>query len=569
MPLAGGVIYAGALALTVALCLWLWTPWRSAAPQPVEPVRPGPSPAAVARGGGGGAAEPDPGHCGPLALDVAFRSGMVLQHTKPCIAGSASAPVRLSDGNATAEANPTHCRFVVCLPARPASPVPASLTVQCRAEKAVLEDVLFGDVFYCTGQSNMMLALTHQSTQPLNSSYTYRDTLRRELAAVGPVMRVFVSREWRAPSVPALKGFSSVCWFFGFRLYQALNSPVRPPVLPLGLIADGLPGMPIVAFLEPRRVSSCGNSTCRTLLPQACGVLHTMVRQKRLRGVVERPHHPAYAYKYGVIRTFEHVEVRGVLFYQGETDLLSSSAYACRQRVLLEQLRAAFGPATPFVFTVIAGVPRACSAVTAVRLAQLQLLRPPRPPHVAYATAHDLGHPLDIHPPDKREVGRRLALAVQGLVYGGGPGEGPAVVSVAATLTARGTEATVVLHFGPASAAPFVLRGSPVCGLCCSVSPFVFSASAGVADLFGHGPGPPTKLVRKGRMQCGTDPPGWLRGLQTVADGTRVTVTVPVTPAQLPQHVRHGYEDFPQCGVYDRFGLPALPFERRIVWGGL
>lgn len=49
------------------------------------------------------------------------------------------------------------------------------------------------------GQSNMMLALTHQSTQPLNSSYTYRDTLRQELAAVGPVMRVFVSRG-RAPT---------------------------------------------------------------------------------------------------------------------------------------------------------------------------------------------------------------------------------------------------------------------------------------------------------------------------------------------------------------------------------
>eukprot|EP00667_Euglena_gracilis_P018209 EG_transcript_19308 len=327
-------VWRAAAALIVVLCLLCWTPWQ------------GPTLWRVA------------GPCGLLQLDMAFRSGMVLQHTKPCVAGTAPALVRLSDGNATVEADQTHCRFVICLPARSPSSVPTTLTLQSQGARIVLEDVLFGDVFLCLGQSNMLMSLTHQSHHP-NASYPYQATLQGELALVRPAIRVLDpnSSEWKTPSVSALKHFSAVCWFFGFRLYQALNPPNRSSlrvVVPLGLLTDGWPGVPIVAFLEPRRVSVCGNSSCLALLPRTCGWMRSIMGQRRLQGLLEGPQHPAYAYTRGVIRLLRGVPVRGVLFYQGESDIASSSAYACRQRVLLEQLRVTFGAATPFIFTVIA-----------------------------------------------------------------------------------------------------------------------------------------------------------------------------------------------------------------------
>jgi sialate O-acetylesterase len=107
--------------------------------------------------------------------------------------------------------------------------------------------------------------------------------------------------------------------------------------------------------------------------------------------------------------------LRGFLWYQGESDVEQHAEYARRQVALVRDLRARFGQsAAPFLFVELAGY-RGGANWPLLREAQQQAATEP---HAALVTARDIGDPDNIHPRNKQEVGRRLALLARSRVYG-------------------------------------------------------------------------------------------------------------------------------------------------------
>jgi len=128
-----------------------------------------------------------------------------------------------------------------------------------------------------------------------------------------------------------------------------------------------------------------------------------------------RPHHVPGALHHGMIAPLLPYGLRGILWYQGESDVERHARYLGLQIALIRDLRAAFGQGQlPFLLVELAGH-RGGPAWPFLREAQQQARIEPG---TELATARDRGDPDDIHPRDKQEVARRLALVARARVYG-------------------------------------------------------------------------------------------------------------------------------------------------------
>ena len=123
-----------------------------------------------------------------------------------------------------------------------------------------------------------------------------------------------------------------------------------------------------------------------------------------------------------MIRPLTSNRIRGVIWYQGESNAEKAAAYRNLFPLMIQDWRSAFGkPGLPFLFVQLANYfslqeePVENSAWAELREAQALALQLPG---TAMAVAIDVGDATDIHPRNKREVGRRLALAALGQVYG-------------------------------------------------------------------------------------------------------------------------------------------------------
>lgn len=127
------------------------------------------------------------------------------------------------------------------------------------------------------------------------------------------------------------------------------------------------------------------------------------------------PQHRPAALHNGMIAPLAPYGLRGVLWYQGESDVWRYADYARAQIALARDLREHFRQGTlPFFFVELAGF-RADGNWALFREAQQ---RATAEPGLALVTARDIGDESDIHPKNKREVGRRLALVARSRVYG-------------------------------------------------------------------------------------------------------------------------------------------------------
>lgn len=127
------------------------------------------------------------------------------------------------------------------------------------------------------------------------------------------------------------------------------------------------------------------------------------------------PQHRPAALHNGMIAPVAPYGIRGVLWYQGESDVWRYAEYDRAQSALARDLRAHFRQGTlPFLFVELAGF-EADGNWALFREAQQ---RATAEPGMALVTARDIGDANDIHPRNKREVGRRLALVAQKRVYG-------------------------------------------------------------------------------------------------------------------------------------------------------
>jgi len=303
---------------------------------------------------------------------------------------------------------------------------PRSLVIEA-TNRIVLEDILVGEVWLCSGQSNMEWPLSRA-----------KDGSAEVAAATFPSMRLFhvgrnVCKEpvqkpksgaWQVCTPKNAGSFSAVGYFFGRHLHQCLD-------VPIGLIQSAYGGTPAEAWTSSRALAApefasiCArwqridsdHAKWRAATAKAKAAGKEPPRPPRWRNPLH-PHRASGLYN-GMVAPLLPFKIRGVIWYQGEANVGRAHEYRKLFPAMIRDWRRAFGQEDlPFLWVQLAPFRygrcdrKACAELWEAQSMTLSL------PHTAQAVALDLGNPKDIHPRNKQEVGRRLGLCAEGLVYG-------------------------------------------------------------------------------------------------------------------------------------------------------
>ncbi|HPP52615.1 MAG TPA: sialate O-acetylesterase [Thermoguttaceae bacterium] len=354
--------------------------------------------------------------------------------------------VRFRDQKASAKADPDG-RWEVKL-RTPEAGGPYELTVAGKTSQITLRNVLVGEVWVCSGQSNMAWTVG-ASLNP-----------QQEIASANyPKIRLFtVGRKvsdkplddcegaWQECSPQTVGGFSAVAYFFGRHLHQELGVPV-------GLINSSWGATPSESWTSRQTLQS--EPSVKPLLDQWDKMVADWPKvdpqylrryQHKLKnweesqnkpGAKKTPppplpnrsaqssHRPANLYN-SMIAPLTRYTIRGAIWYQGESNVTRAWQYRTLFPLLIQDWRRAWGQGDfPFGFVLIAPFhykldinftdipPDWCP-----ELREAQLLALKTTPNVGMACVMDLDEVNDIHPRNKQEIGRRLALWALGAVYG-------------------------------------------------------------------------------------------------------------------------------------------------------
>jgi len=455
--------------------------------------------------------------CASATVECArlFTDHLVLQRDRPVPVWGRAAPGETIVVEFAAQRHETVATadgsWRVTLPPLTASFNARSLVVRGAANTLTFSDVLVGEVWFCSGQSNM--------EKPIGPMARQRPTTGHELdllTAHQPALRLFnvprtdlrqdapAQLRWLPSSPEALRDsrFSAAAYHFGRTLQQTLGVPV-------GLIHASFGGtrieawMPAEAFAAPD-LAGLEKQTYPAWVPG--------VQPTELFASMVRPYAP-YA-------------VRGFLWYQGETNLLANNiaGYAAKQSALIASWRRAWeNPEAPFlavmlppfVYSTWDQLECGPDSLAAFREAQRAAFTAPG---TGFVVINDLVDDVtDIHPVNKRGVGERLARLALHDVYG---------------------HTELVAH-GP-TLARFEVEG-----------PTVAITFAHAAKLLTRDGQPPRDFLIAGADRI-------FRPATAKIDGQRVLVSHPDIAA--PVAVRFGWEETSRPNLINEADLPATPF---------
>jgi sialate O-acetylesterase len=302
---------------------------------------------------------------------------MVLQRDKPLPIWGWADPgeeVTVTLGPATASTRADDKgNWKVTLPAQKADGKAHHLTVAGK-NKVDLEDVLIGEVWVGSGQSNLEWSLS--ATKGAKEATAAADHPKIRLFHVPKVRTKEPARDvkasWKVYSPSTVGSFSGVLYYFGLRLHKELGVPV-------GLINSSWGG----SAIEPWTVAG-----------KTSGGMYN-----------------------GMIAPLQPFAIRGVIWYQGESNVGNGLAYREKMEALSKGWRRVWGADLPFSFVQIAPWsrygPGRLPPLWEAQVATLKL------PHTGMVVTTDLVDDInDIHPRNKKDVGNRLALWALAKVYG-------------------------------------------------------------------------------------------------------------------------------------------------------
>jgi len=488
----------------------------------------------------------------PVAFTLAplFADHAVLQRDRPVPVWGTATPgdkvtVSFHGQKLKAVAGPDG-RWMVHLKPLGASAEPADLVVSGRTV-IVSHDVVVGEVWLCSGQSNMEFKVDDGGTtyRVKNSKAEIAGAqfpLIRQLEVVrtvGAAPATSVETKGWIPATPGTVGhFTAVGYFFARDIYHAVGVPV-------GIILSAWGGTPVEAWMSdaarastpysaaiderwqkeiaawpPERVAKYGETYAAWQKANDEAVTHhtkNPLPWPSPPATASSPNRPGTLYN-GMISPLLPVAMRGILWYQGESNTGRASEYAALFGSMITSWRAAFGQGDlPFYFVQLANFGEGANFAhrdwAQLRDAQTETLTLPA---TGMAVTVDIGEADNIHPRNKQELGRRLALIARANLYHVPPDwQGPTFASAVpegAALRVRFT------HAGNELTAP----NDAVAGL----------EVAGADQVF-H---PATARIE-------TD-----------------TLLVSSPDVSSPVAVRYAWTNAPTANLYSDDGLPAVPF---------
>jgi len=453
-----------------------------------------------------------------VKLASPFGDHMVLQRDRPAPVWGQAAPgervtVTLGAQQAAATAG-RDGRWKVSLPALPAGG-PHTLTVAGK-KTVTVSDVLVGEVWLASGQSNMHFALERTTNGAQEVAGADVPTLR--FFQVAQAMTVepqsTCQGRWAVCSPATAGAFSGVAYFFARDLQRRLGVPV-------GILQATWSGSPIQPLMDPAALA--GNPAFRPLREH-------LARAKKDASLLEAedwPSVPSSVYN-AMVHPLIPYALRGAIWYQGEGNVGEAYRYRTFFPALIQGWRRAWGQGDfPFLFVQLVNVgpppsPEGPGESERAELREAQATALSLP-NTGMAVAIDLGEGRDPHPPNKRDVGRRLALLAGHAVYGwedeySGP--------VYRSMQIKGN--AVRLRFDHAADGMFA-KGGKLTGF-------------GVAGADRH-----------------------FLWADAALEGDAVVVSSPKVP--VPVAVRYAWGENPPCTLYNAAGLPAAPF-RTDDWPG-
>ena len=303
---------------------------------------------------------------------------------------------------------------------------PADLTV-AGSETIAFHDVLVGEVWLCSGQSNMQKPLGTWRGQPittvnyqqalaaanyplirlLNMKISEADTPARDIDTTQRSVQDYPWAGWVPTSSASLDEvkFSAACYYFGRKVYQELK-------IPIGLIEATAGGTHIEAWTPPAGFAA---DSALADFAQASKTPKVQYQGTTVSALYNGMIHPIAPYA-----------MRGVLWYQGESNVYNQDGaiYANKMAALIDGWRAEWGYNFSFYFVQIPPLLYSVSRSNFVhspevlpvfREAQAATLTLPR---TGMVVTTDIGDLQNMHPPRKKEVGERLALWALAKDYG-------------------------------------------------------------------------------------------------------------------------------------------------------
>jgi len=404
--------------------------------------------------------------------------------------------------------------------------------------KLTIEDVLAGEVWVGSGQSNMAwpVSRTDNAEKEIQEANFAQIRLFKVKTATSEYPLEDVEGEWTWCTPETVKEFSGVGYYFARHLREKVGAPV-------GIIQSAWGGTPAVSWTSRLTLAS-DPALAPAMADYAKAIDDYPVAYARYQKQFKdweaasakaraegakapnrpgqpvgpgHPWNPSSLYN-AMIAPLTPYAIRGVIWYQGENEAVIRRSYMYRRlfRTMIEDWRRAWGVGDfPFLFVQLANFAKAPQGQwPELREAQTMALELR---NTGMAVTIDIGNPNDIHPTNKQEVGRRLGLAAQAIAY----------------------KQQKVVYSGP------MYRQ-------------LSRENGALRVWFDYTDG---GLVAKG---------GELKSFEIAgADGKFVpaqakiekdTVVVSSSEVANPVSVRYGWADSPECNLYNGAGLPASPF---------
>ena len=443
-----------------------------------------------------------------VTLPALFSDHMVLQRDRPArVWGWANAGEKVavhidrttvrvtttSDGDWSAE-----------IPAHPAGG-PFTLTVGNK----VFKDVMFGDVWVCSGQSNMQMTVAQSNDAQNEVAAANYGNVRLFTVPMTSTESPLASNggPWAVCSPQSVPDFSAVGYFFGRELATKTGVAV-------GLINTSWGGTPVESWTSRPALRR---------IPESKQWLEThLANVKAGKQGNNAGWFPGALYN-AMIAPLTPFAIRGAIWYQGESNADKPELYSRTFPNMIRDWRSAWGQGDfPFYFVQLAAFGTGADWPR-LREAQTKTLALP---NTGMALAIDIGNTTDIHPKNKQDVGKRLALWAMRDVFGQNVEvSGPRFVraelrnsSLLVTLNhAQGiktTDANAILGFEVAGA-----------------DKKFFPAKATFAQVQFSGP------------------PGVYKAVMVSSDSVKA-----------PLYVRYAWSSDPKVNLINGAGLPALPF---------
>jgi sialate O-acetylesterase len=471
---------------------------------------------------------------GAVRLPALISDHMVLQRGAPVrIWGSADAgeAVRVDfQGQSVSTKAGTNGKWVAWL-----KPLAAAGPLEMTVNGVTIKDVLVGEVWVGSGQSNMEFAL--------QTAVNHDEEIAR---ADFPMIHLFIVKRivaeqpaedvggsWQVCSPQSAPRFSAVEYFFGRHLYNTLH-------VPMGLIESNWGGTPAQSWTSKPALES--DPALKFILDDWARTLDRYPDAKerydkqladwnqaaeaakaagkappgrpRAPGGPGHQDTPAGLYN-GMIAPLTPYAIRGVIWYQGESNATEAHAYKYRRlfRDMIEDWRAQWGEGDfPFLFVQLANY-KTNNWWPVLRESQTETLQLR---NTGMAVTIDVGESGDIHPKNKQDVGKRLALAALQIAYHE-PGEWSGPMYRQITAEASGLRVWFTHASGLQARGGGALTGFTIAG-----------------------------------------PDGSFVPAEAKIDGNSIVVWNPQVAS--PAAVRYAWADDPVCNLINAAGLPASPF---------